>query len=126
MKQILVAVMLAGSMVSAAHAEPTVTGEVAYPKGSIGYEALMRGDNERAVSQIMKSERVSMRDPAKLLNLGRAYVRLGRTDEAAAMFMAAMQTRDSVELVLADGTIMNSKEAARMAYAGLPQRLATR
>lgn len=126
MKQILVAVMLAGSMVSAAHAEPTVTGEVAYPKGSIGYEALMRGDNERAVSQIMKSEQVSMRDPAKLLNLGRAYVRLGRTDEAAAMFMAAMQTRDSVELVLADGTIMNSKEAARMAYAGLPQRLATR
>jgi lipopolysaccharide biosynthesis regulator YciM len=86
----------------------------------------MRGDNERAVSQILANEQVSIHDPAKLLNLGRAYARMGRTDEAAEIFMAAMQSRNDVELVLADGRVINSKDAARMAYAGLQQRVASR
>lgn len=126
MKKLLIALVFAGSMANAAYAEPSVSGEVTYPKGSIGYEALMHGDNERAVSQIMTSGQISMRDPAKLLNLGRAYARMGRTDEAAAVFKAAMLRRDSIELVLADGSVMNSMDAARLAYASLPQRLATR
>ncbi len=42
------------------------------------------------------------------------------------MFAAAMQSRDTVDLVLADGRVMNSKDAARKAYAGLQMRIATR
>ncbi len=93
---------------------------------TIGYEALMRGDNERAVSQILNSNKISRDDPAKLLNLGRAYARMGRTEEAAVMFAAAMKSKDSVDLVLADGRVMNSKDAARKAYANLQMRVATR
>ena len=86
----------------------------------------MRGDNQRAISQIMASEQVSKHDPARLLNLGRAYARIGQTDQAAGYFKAAMQARESVELVLADGRVMNSKDAAREAYANLQTRVATR
>lgn len=126
MKLLLMGALVAGTIVSAAHAEPSVSSEISYPKGSIGYEALMRGDNERAVSQIMTSEKVSKHDPAKLLNLGRAYARMGQTEHAAGYFKAAMQARDSVDLVLSDGRVMNSKVAARKAYANLQTRVATR
>jgi hypothetical protein len=46
--------------------------------------------------------------------------------EASAMFANVMQSRDSVDLVLADGRVMNSKDAARKAYANLQPRIATR
>lgn len=124
MKLLILSAAILGSTWSIAHAEPSR--EMAYPKGSIGYEALMRGDNERAVTEIMTSDQVSKHDPAKLLNLGRAYARMGRTDDAAQMFMAAMQSRENVELVLADGRVMSSKDAARHAYANLQTRMAAR
>ena len=125
MKLLVIGAFVAGSMVTAAQAEPNMTGEIAYPKESIGYEALMQGDNARAVSQIMSSEGVSRNDPARLLNLGRAYARMGRTEDAARVFQTALQS-DSVDLVLADGRVMNSKVAARQAVANLQTRLATR
>ena len=126
MKLLLVSALIAGTMGTAVHAAPSMTGEISYPKESIGYEALMRGDNERAVFQIMANEQVSSGDPAKLLNLGRAYARMGDTDEAAKMFKAVLESRDSVDLVLADGSVMNSKVAARKAYASLQRRVAAR
>jgi lipopolysaccharide biosynthesis regulator YciM len=126
MKLLLLGALCVGTITSAAQAVPGTSGEMSYPKGSIGYEALMRGDNERAVSQIMNSEQVSKHDPAKLLNLGRAYARMGMTEQAAEYFKAAMQSRDSVDLVLADGRVMNSKDAARKAYANLQTRVAAR
>ena len=125
MKLLVIGAFVAGSMVTAAQAEPNMTGEIAYPKESIGYEALMQGDNARAVSQIMSSEGVSRNDPARLLNLGRAYARMGRTEDAARVFQTALQS-DSVDLVLADGRVLNSKVAARQAVANLQTRLATR
>ena len=126
MKLLLTGALVIGMMGVAAQAQPTMNGEIAYPMGSIGYEELVRGDNARAVSQILASEQVSRHDPAKLLNLGRAYVRMGRMEEASAMFVAVMRSRDSVELVLADGRVMNSKDAARKAYASLQTRIVAR
>lgn len=126
MKLLLTGALVTGLMGIAAHAQPTMNIETAYPKGSIGYEALVTGDNARAVSQILASAQVSRHDPARLLNLGRAYARMGRMEEASALFNIVMQSRDSVDLVLADGRVMNSKDAARKAYASLQPRIATR
>lgn len=126
MKLLLLGALIAGTISGAAQADQNPSGEISYPKGSIGYEALMRGDNERAVSEIMVSDQVSKRDPGKLLNLGRAYARMGMTDEAAGYFKAAMKSRETVDLVLADGRVMNSKEAARKAFADLQMRVASR
>jgi len=123
---LLLGAFVAGTISVAAQAKPDAVAEISYPKGSIGYEALMRGDNARAISQIITSEQVSKHDPAKLLNLGRAYARMGMTEQAAGYFKAAMQVRESVELVLADGRVMDSKVAARAAYANLQRRVATR
>jgi hypothetical protein len=74
----------------------------------------------------MGNEQVSSGDPAKLLNLGLAYARMGHTDDAAKIFKAVLESRDSVDLVLADGRMMNSKVAARKAYASLQRRVAAR
>ena len=126
MKLLLVSALIAGTMGTAVHAAPNMTGEILYPKESIGYEALMRGDNERAVFQIMANEQISNGDPAKLLNLGSAHARMGHTNEAAKIFKAVLESRDSVDLVLADGSMMNSKVAARKAYASLQRRVAAR
>lgn len=51
---------------------------------------------------------------------------MGQTDKAAEYFKAAMQARESVDLVLADGRVMNSKVAAREAFANLQMRVASR
>jgi uncharacterized protein HemY len=126
MKMMLLGALIAGTIAVAAQAKPDAIGEISYPNGSIGYEALMRGENERAVSQILASVELSKNDPAKLLNLGRAYARMGQTEKAAEYFKAAMQARESVDLVLADGRVMNSKVAAREAFDNLQRRVATR
>lgn len=126
MKILVLGALIAGTFSVAAQAKSVAVNEISYPKGSIGYEALTRGDNERAVSQIMASEQISKRDPAKLLNLGRAFARMGQTERAAVYFKAAMESRESVDLVLADGRVINSKVAARAAYANLQTRVATR
>lgn len=126
MKPTVISALAAMLISGTAHAQVPTSTEVVYPAGSIGYEALVRGDNERAITDILKSEKVSRHDPAKLLNLGRAYARTGRTAEAATLFKAAMDSRENVELVLADGRVINSKDAAKMAYANVQTRMASR
>ena len=39
MKQLLLGAFIAGAMVSSTQAQPGAVGEIAYPKGSVGYEA---------------------------------------------------------------------------------------
>jgi Flp pilus assembly protein TadD len=126
MKMLFASALVAISACGVAHAEPAANGEIGYPNGSIGYDALMAGDNDRAISQIMASDSVSRNDPAKLINLGQAYARTGRTAQAAQLFTAAMQSRNEVDLILADGTVMNSREAAGLALAKLRTRVASR
>lgn len=126
MKILFISALAVISASGVAHAEPVATGEIGYPKGSIGYDALVSGDNERAIAQILSSRQVSKHDPAKLINLGQAYARTGRTSEAVKLFSAAMRHREEVDLILADGRVMGPKEAARQALAGLQTRVATR
>lgn len=126
MKTLSISMLMIASLCSAVHAETPVSGEVVYPRGSIGYDALVSGDNEQAIAQILGNERVSRSDPAKLINLGQAYARTGRTAEAARLFTTAMQKRDQIDLVLANGQVINSREAARQALIGLQTRVAAR
>lgn len=123
MKSIFVSALLITATAGVAQAEPSNSAEVSYPKGSIGYDALMAGENDKAISQIISNERVSRHDPAKLINLGQAYARTGRISEAAGLFATAMQSREDVDLVLADGRVMNSKEAASRALSSLQTKV---
>lgn len=98
-------------------------GEIGYEKGALAYHALMVGDNEAAVEKL---ESGKLTDPAVMINLGQAYVRTGRTGDAAKMFTAAMNSNRSFDLVLADGQVVNSRKAAEMALNNLNGRLASR
>jgi Tfp pilus assembly protein PilF len=101
-------------------------GEVGYQTGELGYDALMAGDNQRAAQQILAHADENTSDPAKLLNLGRAYQRMGRNADAIRMFQSAITSRDIFEVELADGTIMSSREAAKIALAQFNARMASR
>lgn len=126
MKSLFISIVLASTISVGAHAEINVVGEIGYPNGSIGYEALVAGDNQRAIDEILSNNRISRHDPARLINLGQAYARTGRINEARAMFNAALEKRDQIDLVLADGRVMNSKDAASLALSKLQSRMASR
>ena len=126
MKTLFISALIASSTGGVAVAQTPSGGEIGYAIGSLGYDALVAGDNERAINQILTSEKVSRNDPARLINLGQAYARTGRTLEAKQMFTAAIVSRDEVDLILADGRVMSSKEAARQALAKLQARVASR
>ena len=101
-------------------------GEVGYQTGELGYDALMAGDNKLAAQQILARADNQTSDPAKLLNLGRAYQRMGRTADAIRLYQAAYDSRDIFDVELADGAIMSSREAARLALLQVSTRMASR
>lgn len=125
MKKLLVGLILAASLGGIANAETAIVSETAYPAKAIGYDALVVGDNQRAIDDMMSGS-VSRHDPAFLLNLGQAYARSGRVTEARELFRRAGRKRETVDLVLADGRVVNSKLAARQALATVQVGLASR
>jgi lipopolysaccharide biosynthesis regulator YciM len=125
MKALLVGLVISASLGGIAHAKTGVDGEIAYPAKAIGYDALTAGDNQRAVDDMLSGS-VSRHDPAFLLNLGQAYARSGRVTEARELFRRAARKRETVDLVLADGRVVNSRLAARQALATVQVGLASR
>lgn len=102
------------------------SGEIGYAQGALGYDALVAGQNELALQQLEAAEKVDANDPARLINLGQVYARMGRIGDAARMFMAAMQSDRDFDLVLADGSVVNSRHAANKALQNLNSRFAGR
>jgi hypothetical protein len=101
-------------LTSAALANPG--GEIGYPDGSLGYDALVKANYQAAERQILLDSRVSKNDPARLINLGQIYSKTGRTDMAVRVLEAAMRSEE-VELILANGEVVSSRDAARRALA---------
>ena len=116
----------AGLMLIGTPAIAQDSGEIEYAKGALGYDALMAGQNEIALQQLEAAEKVDANDPARLINLGQVYARMGRTGDAARMFMAAMKSDTNFDLVLANGTIVNSRDAADQALQNLNSQYAGR
>jgi len=95
--------------------------EIGYPAGSLAYNAMVDGDYARAEQQLREDNRVDRNDPARLINLGQVLAKTGRASEAAILFAQAMRGED-IELVLADGRVMSSREAARRALETVKNR----
>lgn len=125
MKSLFVSALMMAGLAGTAHAESVAGTETAYPSKAIGYDALAAGDNVRAVDDMMNGS-ISRHDPAFLLNLGQAYARTGQIAEAREMFRAAARKSENVDLVLADGRVISSKQAARQALATVQVGLAAR
>ncbi|MFZ9395579.1 MAG: hypothetical protein ACO25F_05890 [Erythrobacter sp.] len=86
-----------------------------------GYEALMAGDNARAIAEIEANRSLAQDDPARLINLGIAHARLGDTARAQDLFSAAVATSDQMELETATGEWIYSRAIARQALNRLEQ-----
>lgn len=87
----------------------------------IAYTELKAGENQAAVDKLTGETRLDKRDPSRLINLGTAYARLGRTAEAAAAYDSAIGSPIRYDLELANGDYVDSRWAARTALANLKQ-----
>ena len=88
------------------------------PSAGVGYEQLVAGQNEAAIS-VIGERGAATRDPARLINLGTAHARNGDVEEARRMFVRAYYSRDWVELETATGAWVDSRTLARQALAML-------
>lgn len=85
----------------------------------VAYDELASGDTAAAIAKIEKDEARDREHPARLINLGIAYARAGRSDEAKAMFQAAAESENRYRLETASGEWMDSRDLARRALAML-------
>jgi len=88
----------------------------------VAYAELKADENRAAVAKLTGESALDRRDPSRLINLGTAYARLGRTADAAAAYRAAIDSPIRYDLELAGGRYVDSRWAARTALANLDQR----
>jgi hypothetical protein len=98
-------------------ASPTTAGTTAEVQPAAGYEELNRNRNEEALRVL--DARHDAEDPSQLINLGTTYARLGRPIEARRMFAAAVHSEGRADLLLVDGRVVDSREAAKSALRSL-------
>lgn len=102
-------------LISATALAMMAAGPVPAPDSSVGYEPLVEGRDAAAIAELEANTELAVDDPVRLINLGIAYARQGRTEEARAMFEAAMWTEDRVALETATGEWKDSRHLARFA-----------
>lgn len=100
--------------------EPAIVNAPRADRADVGYDELMQGRPDLAIERIRANRSLSADDPAALINLGTAHLRIGRPKEAQSYFIAAITSTDRQELELADGRWMNSRRAARIALEMMP------
>lgn len=89
------------------------------PEASMSNDALANGQYRKAVAELSTGSAAELSDPARLINLGTAHARLGDYPKASAAFRRAMYSDMRYDLELADGSVVDSREAARLALAKL-------
>lgn len=111
-------ILIAGALLApvlANAATSVVTVEAGTDRVDVGYEELRNGNPAAAIEQIKGNRTLEYNDPAALINLGTAYARLGRKDEAHRAYAAAILSTERYDLQLADGEWIDSRDAARLA-----------
>ena len=120
MKKILLSLIaLAFATPATAQSIIVVTGPQADSTLPVAYAELRSGENHAAIAKLTGETNLAARDPSRLINLGTAYARLGRTSDAAAAYDAALASPIRYDLELADGRYVDSRWAARTARANL-------
>lgn len=102
------------------------TGEIGYSTGALGYDALIQGDYDKAREQLERTDKAGEHDAARLINLANVYVKLGRYNEARETLTRASEKSRDIDLIMSDGSIMSSREAAKIALSKLQRTTASR
>jgi Tfp pilus assembly protein PilF len=121
----LAACLIAASVAAPAAAD-SLGREVGYARTALGYEALMRADFSTAEAQLEARRGVAASDPARLLNLAHVHWRTGRLASARALFESVRDHRRHFDVELADGSVRDSREVARIALERMNQTVAMR
>lgn len=117
MRKFLVPALLAAAILSTGASANTGEDRV-----DAAYEQLSQGRTAEAITKLNNSNAVKDQDPSALINLGTAYARVGRTDDARAMFVAARNSDAPYYVELADGSWVDSRKAAKMALLNLEKK----
>ncbi len=111
----ILSLMLAG-VAAAAQPSPEQASveaqEINYEQGQLGFAALRSGDTDRAIAQLEQASAELPDDPARLINLGNAYARVGRVEEARETLRRAIAAKRHFDLILSDGRVVDSRRAA--------------
>jgi tetratricopeptide (TPR) repeat protein len=133
-KVIAIAALAALGMAAPGFAQPAqnraAANEIGYETGALGYAALLQGNYPAALEQMQAAEKqvspAARRDPARLINMGLAYAKMGDAASARSHYQAAINAPTSFDIVLSDGRVMDSRVAARHAMRRLDQGYASR
>ena len=116
--------------IAVAIASPAVAqdrnGEVGYPLGSLGYDALVGGDLASAETQLERASGVAINDPARLINLGYVHMRAGRWVSAQMLFQTVRDSDNHFTVELANGQTADTRDVARRALGRLQLAMASR
>ncbi|MFZ1742014.1 MAG: hypothetical protein WAT93_04125 [Pontixanthobacter sp.] len=85
----------------------------------VAYEEMASQQNEAAIRRIEDNDALAQDDPARLINLGVAYAREGRTEEARELLNAAARHQTRYWLETANGDWVDSRNLAYRALAAL-------
>lgn len=123
--KIVLAAALVAAVAAPAFAQDRA-GEVGYPVGSLGYDALVRGDVRAAEVQLEQGNGVSATDPARLINLGYVHMRAGRYITAQTIFQTVRDSEEHFTVELANGETADTRDVARRALGRLSLTMASR
>ncbi len=107
------AAVTAAALLAGCATSPTQQAEIGYSKGSLGYAAIMKGNWDKAESQLLQAD---ASDPARLLNLAQVYRATERDLAARDLYSRVLET-DDMKLVLSDGRVVSAHDVARTALA---------
>lgn len=81
----------------------------------VAYEELAANRNQAAIAVLEEAADAEADDPARLINLGIAYARAGREQEARDLFRSAARSETALRLEVAGGDWVDSRDLARRA-----------
>ncbi|MEO1043971.1 MAG: tetratricopeptide repeat protein [Pseudomonadota bacterium] len=90
-----------------------------------GNAALDRGNIAEAITMLEAARLNEGNDPAILINLGQAYARAGDREKARSLFIKARDSRRGYDMVLSNGDVVSSRQAAIAALEWLDRTRAT-
>ena len=114
---LIAALLFAAQSAPLVVAPPTDTPE----RADAAYEQLSSGETDAAIASLEARLAADPDHPVLLINLGTAYARAGRMEDAREAYRAAIAARERYSLELADGSWEDSRKTARTALNRLEQ-----
>lgn len=111
--------ILSGLILATQPAPPSAVPAADVQVRDVAYEDMSAGRSEQAIAALEAQLESNPDDPATLINLGTAYFRANRLEDAREAFREAAASEERYRVELADGSWEDSRKIARMALDSL-------